>query len=240
VICSSSPASLSVSAYWAGVSVYTATPLPVCSTTSTCVLINVSPRRHVCIVMCILSGTLTSIRVYPKARIPVRLWIYSTLWTKWRAYPCTGIANGRSEGTLAIGEGGAATPIEDIVADATSSHVYEYTYRQAVSQLAARRGSTVWAPFGESGWRPAIVTGLGKTRGDQPWSISASGRSDPGRITPNNSTGASPSSRARTNRDNDRLAYRSTLNEKDDSKLLTAKGRAILFDAIQEGAVDVG
>jgi hypothetical protein len=27
-------------------------------------------------------------------------------------------------------------------------------------------GSTVWAPFGESGWRPGIITGLGKNRGD--------------------------------------------------------------------------
>jgi hypothetical protein len=28
-------------------------------------------------------------------------------------------------------------------------------------------GSTVWAPFGEHGWRPAIVIGLGKNRGDK-------------------------------------------------------------------------
>jgi hypothetical protein len=28
-------------------------------------------------------------------------------------------------------------------------------------------GSTVWAPFGESGWRPGIITGLGKNRGDR-------------------------------------------------------------------------
>jgi hypothetical protein len=27
-------------------------------------------------------------------------------------------------------------------------------------------GSTVWAPFGEHGWRPGIITGLGKNRGD--------------------------------------------------------------------------
>ena len=27
-------------------------------------------------------------------------------------------------------------------------------------------GSTVWAPFGEHGWRPGIVVGLGKNRGD--------------------------------------------------------------------------
>jgi hypothetical protein len=27
-------------------------------------------------------------------------------------------------------------------------------------------GSMVWAPFGEPGWRPGIVTGLGKNRGD--------------------------------------------------------------------------
>ena len=27
--------------------------------------------------------------------------------------------------------------------------------------------STVWAPFGEGGWRPATVTGLGKNRGNQ-------------------------------------------------------------------------
>jgi hypothetical protein len=43
------------------------------------------------------------------------------------------------------------------------------------AQIAPRRapwrelsvGSTVWAPFGESGWLPAIVTGLGKNRGNQ-------------------------------------------------------------------------
>ena len=28
-------------------------------------------------------------------------------------------------------------------------------------------GSTCWAPSGEHGWRPGIVTGLGKNRGDQ-------------------------------------------------------------------------
>ncbi len=28
-------------------------------------------------------------------------------------------------------------------------------------------GSTVWAPFGEHGWRPATVMGLGKNRGDR-------------------------------------------------------------------------
>ena len=27
-------------------------------------------------------------------------------------------------------------------------------------------GSTVWGPFGEYGWRPAIVTALGKNRDD--------------------------------------------------------------------------
>jgi hypothetical protein len=27
-------------------------------------------------------------------------------------------------------------------------------------------GSYVWAPFGEHGWRPGIITGLGKNRGD--------------------------------------------------------------------------
>jgi hypothetical protein len=27
-------------------------------------------------------------------------------------------------------------------------------------------GSTVWVPFGEHGWRPGIITGLGKNRGD--------------------------------------------------------------------------
>ena len=27
-------------------------------------------------------------------------------------------------------------------------------------------GSSVWAPFGEHGWRPGIITGLGKNRGD--------------------------------------------------------------------------
>jgi hypothetical protein len=27
-------------------------------------------------------------------------------------------------------------------------------------------GSTIWAPFGEHGWGPAIITGLGKNRGD--------------------------------------------------------------------------
>jgi hypothetical protein len=27
-------------------------------------------------------------------------------------------------------------------------------------------GSTVWAPFGDHAWRPGIVTGLGKNRGD--------------------------------------------------------------------------
>jgi hypothetical protein len=27
-------------------------------------------------------------------------------------------------------------------------------------------GSTVWAPFGEHGWRSGIITGLGKNRGD--------------------------------------------------------------------------
>jgi hypothetical protein len=30
-----------------------------------------------------------------------------------------------------------------------------------------RPGSTVWAPFGEYGWRPGIVTGLGKNHGDR-------------------------------------------------------------------------
>jgi hypothetical protein len=28
-------------------------------------------------------------------------------------------------------------------------------------------GSLVWAPFGEHGWRPGIVTRLGKNRGDR-------------------------------------------------------------------------
>ena len=28
-------------------------------------------------------------------------------------------------------------------------------------------GSTVWAPFGDHGWRAATVTGLGKNRGDR-------------------------------------------------------------------------
>jgi hypothetical protein len=28
-------------------------------------------------------------------------------------------------------------------------------------------GSTVWAPFGNHGWRPGIVIGLGKNRGDR-------------------------------------------------------------------------
>ena len=28
-------------------------------------------------------------------------------------------------------------------------------------------GSTVWAPFGDHGWRPGVVTGLGKNRGDR-------------------------------------------------------------------------
>ena len=28
-------------------------------------------------------------------------------------------------------------------------------------------GSTVWAPFGEHGWRPGTITGLGKNRGDR-------------------------------------------------------------------------
>jgi hypothetical protein len=28
-------------------------------------------------------------------------------------------------------------------------------------------GSTVWAPFGDYGWRPGVVTGLGKNRGDR-------------------------------------------------------------------------
>jgi hypothetical protein len=27
-------------------------------------------------------------------------------------------------------------------------------------------GSTVWAPFGQHGWRPATISGLGKNRGD--------------------------------------------------------------------------
>jgi hypothetical protein len=27
-------------------------------------------------------------------------------------------------------------------------------------------GCTVWAPFGDHGWRPGIITGLGKNRGD--------------------------------------------------------------------------
>ena len=27
-------------------------------------------------------------------------------------------------------------------------------------------GATVWAPFGDHGWRPGIVIGLGKNRGD--------------------------------------------------------------------------
>ena len=27
-------------------------------------------------------------------------------------------------------------------------------------------GATVWAPFGEHGWRSSIITGLGKNRGD--------------------------------------------------------------------------
>jgi hypothetical protein len=27
-------------------------------------------------------------------------------------------------------------------------------------------GSTVWAAFGEHGWRPGIITGFGKNRGD--------------------------------------------------------------------------
>jgi hypothetical protein len=27
-------------------------------------------------------------------------------------------------------------------------------------------GSTVWAPFGAPGWRPGIIIGLGKNRGD--------------------------------------------------------------------------
>ena len=27
-------------------------------------------------------------------------------------------------------------------------------------------GSTVWAPFGEDGWRPGIITSLGKNRGN--------------------------------------------------------------------------
>ena len=28
-------------------------------------------------------------------------------------------------------------------------------------------GSTVWAPFGTHGWRPGIIIGLGKNRGDK-------------------------------------------------------------------------
>jgi hypothetical protein len=28
-------------------------------------------------------------------------------------------------------------------------------------------GSTVWAPFGDYGWRPGTVIGLGKNRGDR-------------------------------------------------------------------------
>jgi len=28
-------------------------------------------------------------------------------------------------------------------------------------------GSHVWCPYGEHGWRPAIITGLGKNRGDR-------------------------------------------------------------------------
>jgi hypothetical protein len=28
-------------------------------------------------------------------------------------------------------------------------------------------GSTIWAPFGDHGWRPGIVIGLGKNRADR-------------------------------------------------------------------------
>ncbi|HJU11276.1 MAG TPA: hypothetical protein VJ728_10385 [Candidatus Binataceae bacterium] len=28
-------------------------------------------------------------------------------------------------------------------------------------------GGQVWAPFGERGWRPGVITGLGKNRGDK-------------------------------------------------------------------------
>jgi hypothetical protein len=36
----------------------------------------------------------------------------------------------------------------------------------AVKWRMLAEGSTVWAPFGNHGWRPGMITGLGKNRGD--------------------------------------------------------------------------
>lgn len=38
--------------------------------------------------------------------------------------------------------------------------------RRAPSRMLTL-GSTVWAPFGEHGWRPGIIIGLGKNRADR-------------------------------------------------------------------------
>jgi hypothetical protein len=38
---------------------------------------------------------------------------------------------------------------------------------QPVAWRMLIEGSTVWAPFGEHGWRAATVTGLGKNRADR-------------------------------------------------------------------------
>jgi len=52
-------------------------------------------------------------------------------------------------------------------------------------------GSSVWAPFGDHGWRPGIITGFGKNRGDQTvvhLRFETEGKAS---ATPANSTGAS-------------------------------------------------
>jgi hypothetical protein len=54
-------------------------------------------------------------------------------------------------------------------------------------------GATVWAPFGDHGWRPGIVIGLGKNRGDSTvciWHSKREGRAD---AWPESSTGANRS-----------------------------------------------